>query len=53
MFEPSLLFCLIGGIVVLLVLVLSSAIRIVPEYERIVVFRLGHSQGSRGPVWFC
>ena len=49
MFEPSLLFCLIGGIVVLLVLVLSSAIRIVPEYERIVVFRLGHSQGSRGP----
>ena len=49
MFEPSLLFCLIGAIAVVLVLVLSSAIRIVPEYERIVVFRLGHSQGSRGP----
>jgi len=47
--EPSILYCLIGGIIIVLVLVLTSAIRIVPEYERIVVFRLGHSQGSRGP----
>lgn len=47
--EPSLLLCLVGGILVLFALLLSTAIRIVPEYERIVVFRLGHSQGSRGP----
>lgn len=47
--EPSLLLCLVGGILVLFALILSTAIRIVPEYERIVVFRLGHSQGSRGP----
>ncbi len=47
--EASILYCLIGGIIIVLVLVLTSAIRIVPEYERIVVFRLGHSQGSRGP----
>jgi len=49
MFEPSVLYCLIGGILVLLAVVLATAIRIVPEYERIVIFRLGHSQGSRGP----
>lgn len=47
--EPSLLLCLVGGILVLFALLLSTAIRIVPEYERIVIFRLGHSQGSRGP----
>jgi regulator of protease activity HflC (stomatin/prohibitin superfamily) len=30
-------------------LVLASAIRVVPEYQRLVVFRLGRSVGARGP----
>jgi regulator of protease activity HflC (stomatin/prohibitin superfamily) len=33
----------------ILIFVLSMAIRIVPEYRRIVVFRLGRLVGSRGP----
>ncbi len=45
----SVLTCLIGFIVILAVLFLASAIRIVPEYQRLVVFRLGRCIGSRGP----
>ncbi|HZT67488.1 MAG TPA: SPFH domain-containing protein [Acidimicrobiales bacterium] len=40
------------GVVVLVLLVLSllvSAIKIVREYQRIVLFRLGRSVGARGP----
>jgi regulator of protease activity HflC (stomatin/prohibitin superfamily) len=41
--------CLIGVIVVVGVILLASAIRIVPEYERLVVFRLGRCIGDKGP----
>jgi regulator of protease activity HflC (stomatin/prohibitin superfamily) len=37
-----------GGILIL-ILVLTSALRIVPEYERLVVFRLGRLWGAKGP----
>src|SRR5213596_2458017 len=30
----------------------ASAVRIVQEYERGVVFRLGRAVGARGPGWF-
>lgn len=41
---------LTGGIAVLILLTLFlSAVRVVPEYERLVVFRLGHLAGVRGP----
>ncbi len=33
--------CLIGFVVILLLVFLANAIRIVPEYQRLVVFRLG------------
>jgi regulator of protease activity HflC (stomatin/prohibitin superfamily) len=36
-------------IVVLVVLVASLAIRVVPEYQRLVVLRLGRLVGARGP----
>jgi regulator of protease activity HflC (stomatin/prohibitin superfamily) len=40
----------VGGAVLLVVFVfLSNAIRIVPEYQRLVVFRLGRCVGTRGP----
>ena len=36
-------------VVVLVVLFLAKAIRIVPEYQRLVVFRLGRLLGQKGP----
>ncbi len=43
------LICLIGVVALLLVVFLASAIKIVPEYRRIVVFRLGRCIGPKGP----
>ena len=37
------------GIIIIALLVLSSAVKIVPEYRRLVLFRLGRLAGSRGP----
>jgi regulator of protease activity HflC (stomatin/prohibitin superfamily) len=33
----------------LLIIILTQAIKIVPEYERLVLFRLGRAIGTRGP----
>ncbi len=41
--------CLVGGAIVLAIILLASAIRIVNEYVRLVVFRLGRCIGSKGP----
>mgnify|MGYP001268994402 CR=1 FL=1 len=50
MLEGTLLvLCIIGGLVLLLAIFLANAIRIVPEYQRLVVFRLGRCVGSKGP----
>lgn len=43
------LYCVIGAVIVLGLLFLWSAIKIVPEYQRLVVFRLGRCVGARGP----
>jgi regulator of protease activity HflC (stomatin/prohibitin superfamily) len=43
------LICLIGVVVFLVLIFLVSAIKIVPEYRRIVVFRLGRCIGPKGP----
>lgn len=43
------LLCLVGGVVVVAVAFLASAIRIIPEYQRLVVFRLGRCVGEKGP----
>ncbi len=47
--EWSLILCVVGFIVILLVIFLMNAIRIVPEYQRLVVFRLGRCVGQKGP----
>ena len=39
----------IGVAVLLVILILTQAIKIVPEYERLVLFRLGRAIGTRGP----
>jgi regulator of protease activity HflC (stomatin/prohibitin superfamily) len=41
--------CLVGFILLGVVIFIGSAIRIVPEYQRLVVFRLGRCIGSKGP----
>lgn len=42
----------IGGAVVLLFLIFVAAVRIVAEYERGVIFRLGRVTGAKGPGLF-
>lgn len=42
----------IGGAVLLLLLIFVSAVRIVAEYERGVIFRLGRVMGAKGPGLF-
>lgn len=41
--------CGVGAVIVVAVVIFGSAIRIVQEYERLVVFRLGRCVGQRGP----
>ena len=43
------LFCVIAAVVVIVVAFLANAIRIVSEYQRLVVFRLGRCVGEKGP----
>ena len=37
------------GFILILVFFLSSAIKVIPEYQRLVVFRLGRLVGAKGP----
>lgn len=43
------LLCVIAAVVVIVVAFLANAIRIVSEYQRLVVFRLGRCVGEKGP----
>ena len=43
------LTCLIGAVLVIGFIFVANAIRIVPEYQRLVVFRLGRCVGAKGP----
>jgi len=46
----SVLLCIVAAVVVIAVIILVNAIRIVPEYQRLVVFRLGRVMSQpRGP----
>ncbi|MEJ2709832.1 MAG: SPFH/Band 7/PHB domain protein [Anaerolineales bacterium] len=47
--DPTIILCLIGFVVVVGFALLASAIRVVPEYQRLVVFRLGRCVGAKGP----
>ncbi len=42
-------FALFIALVIVAIFVLSSAVKIVREYQRLVVFRLGRSTGAKGP----
>jgi regulator of protease activity HflC (stomatin/prohibitin superfamily) len=41
--------CLVGAVLLIGFVLAANAIRIVPEYQRMVVFRLGRCIGSKGP----
>ena len=45
--DPIFILAAIG--IVLVILILANAIRIVPEFQRLVLFRLGRCIGTRGP----
>lgn len=40
---------ILGALTLVALMLIASAIRIVPEYQRLVVFRLGRVIGARGP----
>jgi len=41
--------CIVGVIVVVVLVLLATSVRVVPEYQRLVVFRLGRVLGAKGP----
>src|SRR5215212_1521873 len=41
--------CIVGAILVVAFLFFVNAVKVVPEYQRLVVFRLGRSIGPKGP----
>jgi regulator of protease activity HflC (stomatin/prohibitin superfamily) len=41
--------CLVGAVILIGLVILAGAIKIVPEYQRLVVFRLGRCVGAKGP----
>jgi regulator of protease activity HflC (stomatin/prohibitin superfamily) len=41
--------CIFGAVALIILALLAAAIRIVPEYQRLVVFRLGRCVGAKGP----
>ena len=47
--DFAVVLCLVGGVALVGLFFLTSAIRIVQEYERLVVFRLGRMIGEKGP----
>lgn len=41
--------CLVGGVIIIFIALLASTIKVVPEYQRLVVFRMGRCVGEKGP----
>lgn len=49
MFGFSIIPILIALIAIVVIFLLATSIRVVPEYQRLIVFRLGRCIGERGP----
>ncbi len=47
--ASTVLVCMVGMFILIALALIASAIRIVPEYKRLVVFRLGNCVGAKGP----
>jgi regulator of protease activity HflC (stomatin/prohibitin superfamily) len=48
-FFGSTALCLVAAVIIIGIIFLANAIRVIPEYQRLVVFRLGRSIGPKGP----
>ncbi len=48
-FSSSSLICVVAGVLLVITLVLTAALRIAPEHVQYVVFRLGRFVGVQGP----
>jgi regulator of protease activity HflC (stomatin/prohibitin superfamily) len=46
-FTP--LYCLFGGIILILIVFFVNALKVIPEYQRLIVFRLGRFIAAKGP----
>jgi regulator of protease activity HflC (stomatin/prohibitin superfamily) len=49
MTNSTAILCIIGFVVIVVLIFLANSIRIVNEYQRLVVFRLGRCIGTKGP----
>lgn len=47
--SATLIFCFIAGVGAIFMGIFASAIRLVPESERLAVYRLGRYIGEKGP----
>ncbi len=47
--ESQVTFVIGAAVVIFVLIIVGSAIRIVPEYQRLVVLRLGRALGAKGP----
>jgi len=47
------LLCVVAFVVVVVVIFLFNSIRVVNEYQRLVVFRLGRASEPKDLAWFC
>lgn len=43
------ILCLVGGVMLISMLFIASAIRIIPEHQRLAIYRLGRYIGKVGP----
>ena len=43
------ILCFIGAVIIFVLIFLANSIKVVPEYQRLVVFRLGRCIGDKGP----
>ena len=49
LFDTMFNFGSVAGVILIVLIFISSALKIVPEYQRLVVFRLGRLWGAKGP----
>lgn len=47
--DPGTSLAIGAGIVIFALIIIGSAVRVVPEYQRLVVLRLGRALGAKGP----
>ena len=47
--SSTFLICVVGAVILVALAFIASAIKVIPEFQRLVVFRLGRCVGAKGP----